>query len=437
MANRLTKAWEALIGRPAIQETKSSREYGPGSHEFAELVSGASNASYHETVKKLYEGNEVGYQCVSLIASAVGALEWYVQVNGKEVEGHPLQKLIDRPNPAQGRGSFFTCAQGSKLLDGNTFIEMVGPSADGVSRKAPPRELWTLRPDFVEVRQSSSRIPTSYVYSPSNANAKTYPVNPITGQSQIIHVAAYSPLADTEMGRGLAPAKAAWLSLLSHVEGQRWNLAMLKNGARPSIAFLENPPKEGMPSLTQEQVDDIRKQINLIYGGGAQNAGRPMVVTGGFTVSELSLNPKDMDWANGRNASAASIALAFRVPSQLIGIDGSLTFANYEQARLAFYEDTVLPHAYALRDELNRSLSPLFGDGVELCIDEDAISALEAKRETKWTRANASSFLTVNEKRAMVGYDDIGPVGDEILVPTSVLPLGASIDDGEDESEAA
>lgn len=439
--NRFTKAWKTFWepSQP-IERKEFSGPWAFDDPAFINFVRGKTtdyfgDKTFVEVAQKAFEQNVVGYKCVNLVANGVGSLCWYLRDKrtGKEVEKHALLDLINRPNPLQGKGSFFAHAQGSKLLDGNLFIEMVGTDRDGVSRKAPPRELWVLRPDYVTVNMSTSRLPHSYTYTPSgmgSGTAKTYPVNQIDGSCQLIHTMSYSPLFESSMGRGLSPARSTWLSLLTHTEGQRWNLSLLENGARPSGAFVTGGAKEGLPDITQEQVDELKAQIAAMYQGSS-NTGKPMVLAGGLDWKEMSLGPKDMDFIQSKNSSARDLALAFGVPPLLLNIPGDSTYSNYKEARMALYEDTILPAAYTLAGELNRALVPLFDDNLELCIDEDAISALEPKRELKWTRANTANFLTVNEKREMVGYEPIGPAGDEVLVPSSNLPLGASLDDSE------
>lgn len=141
MANRITKAWDALIGRseqaPEAKSSSGPWVYGSTSYgDFSDAVTGA--ASFQQIAKSLYEQNVIGYKCVSLIANAIGGLEWYLKKDDKEIEEHVLLDRLNRPNPLQGKGSFFAHAAGSLLLDGNLFIEGVGPAADGPSRKHPP-----------------------------------------------------------------------------------------------------------------------------------------------------------------------------------------------------------------------------------------------------------------------------------------------------------
>ena len=53
-------------------------------------------------------------------------------------------------------------------------------------------------------------------------------------------------------------------------------------------------------------------------------------------------------------------------------------------------------------------LAPAFGDrALELRPDLDAVEALSTEREALWERVRKSDFLTINEKRAAVGYGEI------------------------------
>ena len=125
----------------------------------------------------------------------------------------------------------------------------------------------------------------------------------------------------------------------------------------------------------------------------------------------MSLSPKDMDWLNGKDVSSREIALAFGVPGQLVGIPGQQTYANNREARLALYEDTILPLVLRTIAHINNWLVPHFGTDLELRADIDEIPALVLRRERVWDRVQGSDFLTTNEKRAAVGYDDKGPDG--------------------------
>ena len=60
--------------------------------------------------------------------------------------------------------------------------------------------------------------------------------------------------------------------------------------------------------------------------------------------------------------------------------------------------------ARASKLELNNWLSPRFSDDLVLDLDLDRVSALEVRRERIWQKVSAAGFLSVNEKRAALGF---------------------------------
>jgi phage portal protein BeeE len=70
----------------------------------------------------------------------------------------------------------------------------------------------------------------------------------------------------------------------------------------------------------------------------------------------MMLNPRDLDYLSARHAAAREIALAFGYPPMLLGIPGDNTYNNQREARLALWEQTILPMVHQLRDGLNNWL---------------------------------------------------------------------------------
>jgi HK97 family phage portal protein len=172
---------------------------------------------------------------------------------------------------------------------------------------------------------------------------------------------------------------------------------------------------EALDTLTDDQRARLKDEIESYFSGPA-NAGRPMVLEGGLDWRDMSLTPKDMDWLAGKDVSAREIALAFHVPPQLIGVEGSLTYANFEQARLALYDDAVLPLVEHMTAALNSWLAPRFGDDISVSFDADGIEALAPRRDKVWQRLAACDFMTVNEKRRALGLSPIDG-GDAVAMP--------------------
>jgi len=70
-----------------------------------------------------------------------------------------------------------------------------------------------------------------------------------------------------------------------------------------------------------------------------------MLLEGGLRWQAMSLSPTDMDFVGLKAAAAREIALAFGVPSVLLGLPGDATYANYREANKALWR-----HLYTYRD---------------------------------------------------------------------------------------
>jgi HK97 family phage portal protein len=220
----------------------------------------------------------------------------------------------------------------------------------------------------------------------------------------------------------MAPMEAALLSIDQHNAAGAWNQALLGQGARPSGALVF-APKDGPATLSDDQVRRLREELGQLYQGD-RNAGRPMILEGGLDWKEMSLSPKDMDWLAGRNNAARDIALAFGVPAQLIGVPEAQTYANMAEARMGFYEETVLPNLTRVTAAFDHWLCPMYRDDVWLDFDPDCISALTEKRQTQWSKIQNAAFLSRNEQRQAAGYAPV-PGGDDDgdeTPPTAATP---------------
>ena len=373
---------------------------------------------YDALAREGYQHNVIVYRCVRLIAQNAAAVPWRLSSGRgpgrRELTDHPLLTLLECPNPMQGGAQFFEAVYGFFLIAGNSYAEGVGPEG------AAPVELWTLRPDRMSVVPGKRGVPERYRYSVGGTQ-HDFAVDPLQGRSAILHSKAFHPLDDWY---GMSPLEAAAFSVDQHNEAAKWNAALLQNSARPSGALIYSPKSgDAADTLTDTQRRSIRAEFDEQFGG-ARNAGRPLVLEGGLDWKEMSLSPKAMEWLKGKDVSAREVALAYHVPPQLIGIEGSLTFANYEQARISLFEDAVLPLLDFYKDEFNRWLTPSFGDDLTLDYDTDSIAALGPRREKVWARVRDADFLTLNEKRTAVGYAPMD--GGDVLAPPKPKPENES-----------
>lgn len=353
---------------------------------------------YDQLAEEGFRKNVVAYRCVMQIATACSAVPWlaYDKDSGSELCDHPILDLLNHPNPLQDGVTFLQSVYADLEIAGNAYIEAVRTHPNEAAV-----ELYVLRPDRMKVIPGPAGLPQGYQYS-VNGQTTTWGCDPITGESNILHLKRFHPLDDWY---GMAPMEAALLSIDQHNAAGAWNQALLGQGARPSGALVY-APKDGPTTLSDDQIKRLREEMGMMYQGD-RNAGRPMILEGGLDWKEMSLSPKDMDWLAGRNNAARDIAVAFGVPAQLIGIPDSMTHANFAEARLAFYEETVLPHLTRVTAGFDHWLCPMYDGNIELDFNIDVISALNDKRQAEWSRIQNATFLTRDEMREAAGYQPI------------------------------
>ncbi len=361
---------------------------------------------YDKLAEEGFQKNVVVYRCVTLIARSLASVPWLLYERKKdgehELEKHPLLSLLTTPSPKLAGTAFIEALVGYLLLAGNTYVEGV------FNPQGFPQELYPLRPDRIRIIPGANGLPEAFEYSVGNYK-KRLPVDPLSEQSSVLHLKLFNPLHDWY---GMSPLEAASGAIDQHNAVAGHNLALLQNGGRPSGALMIRPHPHQSP-LTQEQRQNLRQDLREVYEG-TRNAGRIIMLEGDFEWKEMGLSPKDLDFIEGKNLSAREIAQAFGVPPMLAGVPGDATFANYREARLHLWEDTIIPLLEFLVAEFNLWLSPYFGENLRLGYDIDSIPALSPKREAVWNKIMKADFLTVNEKRQAVGYGPLPEGGDQL-----------------------
>ncbi|BDL38767.1 phage portal protein [Methylorubrum extorquens] len=377
----------ARLARAAglVPETKASAAfalYGEGRAVW-------TARDYTALAREGFQRNAVVHRSVRLVAEAAASLP--LTLAGAE-DAHPLLGLLARPNPREGGMRFLDGIYGHLLVSGNAYIEAV--EIDG-----RPRELFSLRPDRMQVVAGADGWPAAYEYSVGGRRLRYQQTGAVP---PILHLTLFNPLDDHY---GLSPMEAAAVPLDIHNAAGAWNKALLDNAARPSGALVFAPSTGA--ALSDTQFTRLKAELETSYQGSA-NAGRPLLLDGGLDWRPLSLSPKEMDFVEAKAAAAREIALAFGVPPLLLGLPGDNTHANYAEANRAFYRQTVIPLVRRTADSLARWLEPAFGPA-RLEPDLDAVEALATERESLWRRVQGADFLSVAEKREAVGYPPQSP----------------------------
>jgi HK97 family phage portal protein len=330
--------------------------------------------------------NPIAHRSIRLIAEAAASVP--LDAAGADAEmALRVTALITAPNPRQAGPALLEALFLQLILSGNAYLECV--ALDG-----SPRELHVLRSDRMRVVPGPDGWPEAYEYG---VNGRAVRFHAAEGVSPVLHLMLAHPIDDHY---GLSAMEAAATAIDIHNEASRWNKAFLDNAARPSGALVYAADGANM---SEEQYDRLKRELEEGFQGAA-NAGRPLLLEGGLDWKPLSLSPKDMDFIELKNVAAREIALAFGVPPLVLGLAGDNTHANYAEANRVFWRQCVAPLVNKTAQSLSLWLSQHLGESISLTPDFDGVDAMNETREPLWQAVTAADFLTVDEKRAVLGF---------------------------------
>ena len=343
--------------------------------------------SYEDRVREGYVNNPVAQRAVRLVAEGVGS----APISASDPA---IVSLLNAKSA--GQGLLETVAM-QLLLHGNAYVQVL-TGADGA-----PVELFALRPERVTIEADARGWPVAFLYKAGEATMRIA-AEDAAGRPAVIHIKTANPI-DDHYGLGCLGAAAGAVAI--HNAATKWNKALLDNAARPSGAMVYEPGEPGA-ALSTEQFERLRTELDASFSG-AGNAGRPMLLEGGLRWQALSLSPADMDFVGLKAASAREIALAFGVPPMLLGLPGDAAYANYREANKALWRLAILPVAATVLGGISDALKGWF-PGLALSVDLDQVPALSEERERLWSQVTAADFLSVEEKRTMLGLEPLGAV---------------------------
>ncbi|BER92696.1 phage portal protein [Atrimonas thermophila] len=375
-----------------------------------------SPKNYASFAREGYCSNVYVYTCIRMIANACAGIDWYLyRRRGNEIQevtNHPFNALLQKVNPQQSWSEFIQSVVSYLMIAGNAYVEVISP------RKGIVTELYVLRPDRVKILPGDSINPVrGYKYTVGGKEV-TF------SSEEILHLKFFNPYNDYY---GLSPIEAIARVIDQNNESRAWNVALLQNSARPSGALVANN------LLSEQEFERLREQIKELYSG-SKNAGKPLLLEGGLDWKPMGYSPAEMEWLEGIKLTAREIAIAFGIPPQMLGDRESSTYSNYQEARKAFYTETVLPLLDWLRGEFNAFLPAKFSnsEGLFLDYDRDDIEALQEDRGELWKNvieAVKSGILSPNEARELLGYEP-KEGADALFMPGNLMPYTST---GEEE----
>lgn len=352
--------------------------------------------------------------CISAYSQTVAMCpgdHWHLKEDGgrERVTTSALSRILRKPNDYQTISDFLLNAVRNLYADGNAYALALRNSRFEVS----------------ELHLMNSRISGAYVAVTGDifyqlaGNAVLeqrvdYPL--LVPARDVLHIRLHTQEWDPLRGESPIIAAARDIAASNAMAAQQ--LSFFLNHARPGIVLSTDM------TLDKDQVTALRDRWNE-QSRGLGSGGTPILTSGLKPVPIPQTAAVDAQLADIMKMSKENIALAFRIPLQVLGIGGGAQGSTEAlmQGWLASSLGFCLNH-------VEEAFGKLFGlsgypdDYVEFNTAALLRSAQKDRIESL-ARAVQGGIFSPNEARRTEGYPDV-EFGDEPRVQSQVVPLSAA-----------
>ena len=328
-----------------------------------------------------------------------------------EVEDTELHQLLNRPNPAQSYNAWLQEVVAFGKLTGNRYIYGISPESGPNQNKYS--ELYVLPSQSVEINSGGIFDPIKYYTLDYNGEYKIE-------AEDVCHIKDFNPYYDGTGSHlyGMSPLKAGLRSLDANNEALTTGVRYLQNQTARGVLMSD----EG--DLNEVQARQLKDKFRQQYQG-ANNAGDVIITPKKLSWVNFGLNASDLSLIEQYNASIKDLCNIYNVPVQLLNNTDSSTYNNMNEAKKSLYVNSVIPELNKIKDELNRWLTPQYGDKLYIDFDYTNIPELQEEMDKVVNQMTQAWWLTPNEKRAAMSYgaDTDTEEMNDYYIPSTFLPL--------------
>ncbi len=315
MASWLSRIWP-WPSRVATTEG----QYRPGPYHLSDgwLFPPASNllnfwqAGFSPT--QFSESSAMVEACVAAYSQTVAMCpgdHWRKLPNGgrERVENSALTRVLRKPNDYQSISDFLLNLTRRLYLDGNAYALALRNDRNEIA------ELHLMREGRPVVAEDGSVF---YRLSGNQLMEKRFNLSPPIPARDVLHVRLHTPLHPLV---GISPIAAVVLDLALAGGALNQQVMFWLNGAKPSFMLETDQP------LNKAEADALR--ASWIEQTTGSNVGGTPILTWGLKAHAVQVTAADGGLAEMMKMSGENVALAFRVPLQILGIGGP-TYASTE-----------------------------------------------------------------------------------------------------------
>ena len=324
-----------------------------------------------------------------------------------------LLKLLETPNPHQTWREMIEMFRIFYFVQGEAFIyrETALDSDIAKSLHVAPANLMT--PIF-----SNNIDHIIEGWSPKMAGGWTREID----ARDVMHLKMSNPLY-TEYGnqlRGQSPLLAGLKYLQLNDKGiETWVKSVENEGAKGIIS-----PNHANPELwlTPNQVESTEKKVEEKIHG-IENRNKIVVSGMPLQYTQIGLAPAALSLIDALKHAEINLCDLWGVPATLF--DPNPTYQNQQAAAKRFISEVIIPYLAKEDEAFNNWLVKPFSqrDNKKYVLDTDTSAFDELKLTVDEIKA-LSEYLTKNEVRVMMGWDEIdNPYADELFIDNGKIPL--------------
>lgn len=401
--NQTYSFWDLFRGRGNRQSPQDQQGF-----IFTEQ-SGLTNSGERVNVDDLLDEATTA-SCINAIAQGITQIPVKVIEKKSEetfnvIEGHPITKLMNRPNDYQTSTEFKSSIVTAMLTHGNAFIKIVragemnrlGNEPKPETIRGKPLQLYPLDPSDITIG--------------SNALGKPVYSHEEYGQIRTENIIHIRDLV-TFVPQGLSRALLAAEIIGAKKAADRLMANSFRGGLNLQYAVTTNGPADA------SKIENTMKQMQAMFGKNGKRVGGAAFIENGQITKLEGLKPADVDLRELRDMLIREIAAIFRVPPFMAGASGDNTYNNVRQYWTAFHRDTLQPIVTNIEEAITLKL---LGENEYLHFDVKEILKGDIEVTSRVAQGNVSNGIwTPNEARKQLGTplsDD--PKADMLIAPNS------------------
>lgn len=192
---------------------------------------------------------------------------------------------------------------------------------------------------------------------------------------------------------GLSKLASLFREIYTDDEAANYSAVILTNMGIPGVVI--SPSVTGGVTMRTDP-ETVKTAFMEKFGGDRR--GEPLVLTAPTEVKVLSFNPQEMNLKEMRRVPEERVTAVLGISAMVAGLGAGLdrsTFTNYGEARLAAYQESIIPLQRLMAADMEVQLLPDFADTdhdpLDVDFDTSKASAMQALHDAIWKRLESSA----------------------------------------------